>query len=258
MLQPAVDRLSSLLLSEPRSAGLFSDFDGTMAAIVADPAASAPVPGAMHALGSLAQHLNCVWLVSGRPVSFLQQFAPAGVKLSGLYGLESVGTEGAAQHPEAERWREVIHQVAKRAESSLPGVLVEPKGLALTLHFRSDDELAHRVQEFAKDSGERTGLVTHDARKSIELRPPIQADKGTVIEAAGEGLKAACFFGDDRGDLTAFDALDRMAAQGVATLRCGVNSPEAPAELIERADLVFDGPAEVVEVLTVLTTKVAA
>jgi trehalose 6-phosphate phosphatase len=63
-----------------------------------------------------------------------------------------------------------------------------------------------------------------------------------VLAEAAEGRRQVCFLGDDRGDLTAFDALDRMAAEGATVLRVGVDSPEAPAELLERADVVVEGP----------------
>ena len=80
---------------------------------------------------------------------------------------------------------------------------------------------------------------------SVELHPPIEADKGTALAALARtvpGLGAACFLGDDRGDLTAFDALDRLAVEGVVGVRIAVNSQEAPEELLARADLVVDGP----------------
>ena len=77
---------------------------------------------------------------------------------------------------------------------------------------------------------------------SFELRPPIERDKGTVLAEAAEGRRQVCFLGDDRGDLTAFDDLDRMAEAGATVLRVGVDSAEAPEELLERADIVVDGP----------------
>jgi trehalose 6-phosphate phosphatase len=52
--------------------------------------------------------------------------------------------------------------------------------------------------------------------------------------------------GDDRVDLPGFDALDELAAEGLATLRVAVRSHEAPPELLERADLIIEGPSEVV------------
>ena len=84
---------------------------------------------------------------------------------------------------------------------------------------------------------------------SVELHPPIAADKGTALEALAGGFGAVCFVGDDRGDLPAYDALDRMAARGVHALRVAVASDEAPAELLARADLVLDGPPAVVALL---------
>ncbi len=39
---------------------------------------------------------------------------------------------------------------------------------------------------------------------SVELRPPVKTDKGTVVDELASGLGAACFFGDDLGDLPAF------------------------------------------------------
>jgi trehalose 6-phosphate phosphatase len=66
------------------------------------------------------------------------------------------------------------------------------------------------------------------------------------VEAAGgePGQPRQQLLGDDLGDLPAFDALDRHVAAAPAhtALRVGVRSSEAPAELIERADLLVDGP----------------
>ena len=53
-----------------------------------------------------------------------------------------------------------------------------------------------------------------------------------------------CFLGDDAGDLAAFDALDRMAAAGIYTLRvAALAGPESPDELLRRADHVVLGPS---------------
>jgi trehalose 6-phosphate phosphatase len=142
--------------------------------------------------------------------------------------------------------------VAAQAESELgeQGVSVERKQVSVTLHYRMAPELEDRARTWAEEAAERTGLVAHPARMSYELRPPVEHDKGEVLQSIAEEaeLGAACFFGDDTGDLSAFDALDRLADQGVATLRVGVRSEEAPDELLERADLVVDGPTGVLEV----------
>jgi trehalose 6-phosphate phosphatase len=84
--------------------------------------------------------------------------------------------------------------------------------------------------------------VERSAKASVELHPPVPTDKGTVVEAAAGRFAAAAFFGDDIGDLPAFDGLDRLASAGLATVRVAVRTEEAPAELLRRADLVVDGP----------------
>ena len=60
--------------------------------------------------------------------------------------------------------------------------------------------------------------------------------------------------GDDRGDLDAFDALDRLAAtdEDVTVARVAVRSPESPSELLERADVVVEGPEGALSLLQAL------
>jgi trehalose 6-phosphate phosphatase len=69
----------------------------------------------------------------------------------------------------------------------------------------------------------------------------VSTDKGLVVAALAEGLDAACYVGDDVGDLPAFAALADLRNQGVATLAVAVRSGEEPPELVEQADLVVDG-----------------
>jgi trehalose 6-phosphate phosphatase len=78
---------------------------------------------------------------------------------------------------------------------------------------------------------------------SVELHPPVAVDKGTVVEELASGLAAVCFVGDDIGDLPAFDALDRLAARGLSTLRVAVGTSESVSEIVERADVLVDGPS---------------
>jgi trehalose 6-phosphate phosphatase len=242
----SVTELLAPFLADPAGTGVFSDFDGTLAPIVDDPAESRPLPGVVDALGDLARRYGRVGVISGRPAGFLQtHLGERGLFLSGLYGLEFVEEEGGTVRPveEAEPWRTVIEEAAAAADEELPpGVGVERKGLTVTVHFRKDPSLREAAEAWASGHAETSGLVVHGGRMSYELRPPIQRDKGTVLAEAAEGRRQVCFLGDDRGDLEAFDTLDRMAADGATTVKVGVTSPEAPDEILERADVVVDGP----------------
>ena len=235
----------------PRDAAIITDFDGTLAPIVDDPATSVAVDGAVEVLHALAERYGRVAVVSGRPVEFLGERLGAstrddiGLIVSGLYGLQRLERGHVMIHPAALRWIDAVTHVTERAEVEAPaGVRVERKGLSMTIHVREAPQHEDWARSFAETASNATGLALHDARMSYELRPPVAIDKGTVVTELTEGMSAACFLGDDVGDLPAFDALDRLAAASAATvLRVAVASGEAPAELLERANVIVDGPA---------------
>ena len=240
-------------LDRPGDAAILLDFDGVLAPIVDDPSAARPLAGTADLLAELAGRYKLVGVISGRPVSFLQPLLPGNLVLSGLYGLEVVHDGVRTDHPNSGAWREVIEDVARCSHDRGPkGMVVETKGLSLTLHYRTHPELAAAVQGWATHQATRSGLVYRPAKMSVELHPPIDADKGTAAEAMARKAGAVCFVGDDVGDLTAYDALDRLAETGVHTLRVAVASDETSSELLRRADLVVDGPEAVVELLRTL------
>lgn len=239
--------------ASPATAGVVTDFDGTLAPIVTDPPSARPLAAVPRLLAELSDRYARVAVVSGRPAGFLVDRLggddlPANLALSGLYGLERVAVreQGApliAVHAEAEPWVELIEEAAGAAEHvSPPGVYVERKGLSVTIHVRTAPEHAAWAEGWTRDWSASTGLAVHPGRMSWELRPPVKIDKGTVVDELVEGLAAALFAGDDLGDLPAFDALDRLEAGGAHVVRIAVRSAEAPAELLARADLVADGP----------------
>jgi trehalose 6-phosphate phosphatase len=84
---------------------------------------------------------------------------------------------------------------------------------------------------------------------ALEFRPPVKADKGTVVERLAPGHEAAACFGDDLGDLPAFRAVGDLADHGVAVARVAVVDPETPPEVVEAADVVVQGPGAALELL---------
>ena len=239
----AVSEVLELIHADPGHAGILTDFDGTLSPIVDEPAAARPLDGVPALLEDLAHRYAVVAVLSGRPVAFLQQWLPPSLLLSGLYGLEVVRDGVRSDHPSGGMWREVIDDVATVSRATGPPEMrVESKGLSLTLHYRGHPELEATVRELAERQAARSGLSIRPARMSFELHPPIPADKGTAVRDLADGLAAVCFLGDDAGDLPAFAELQRLADEGVATVRVAVRSDEAPEELLEAADVVVDGP----------------
>ena len=245
------DVLIARVRDDPSHAGVFCDFDGTLSEIVEDPEESRPVAGAVEALTALGQAYAKVAVISGRPARFLQShLGSEGLLLAGLYGLEVVRDGEVEVAEDARRWQPAVDEAVARARREGPeGLHVEPKGLSVTLHFRSAPQLADAARELADRLAEQSGLAVGEGRQSFELRPPLSTSKGSVVAEAAAGLDAACFLGDDQGDLTAFDALDALAGRGARTLRVAVRSGESPDELLRRSDLVVDGPREVVALL---------
>jgi trehalose 6-phosphate phosphatase len=214
-------------------------------------------------LDRLASVYAVVAVVSGRPVEYLRRRLPgAGMtELVGLYGLERARSRSA--DPEvvaaAEPWRIAVREAAEEADKIVPpGVLVERKGLAVTLHYRAVPGEAARVTDLARAVAGRAGLAWHPGKMSVELRPPVDTDKGSVVAELSSGLVAVCFVGDDRGDLPAFDELAGMRSRGAATLSVAVSGAETPEELLSRSDLVVEGPDGVLGLLRELEAGAAA
>lgn len=138
-------------LVEPGADGLLAlDFDGTLAPIVDDPAAAAPLEGVPELLEELASSVGEVAVVSGRPLSYLTHHLPASLTLVGLYGLETLRRGEVVDHPNAGVWRETIADVARGAELRGPtGMTVELKGASITLHYRQHPEIAEQVAKYA-------------------------------------------------------------------------------------------------------------
>jgi trehalose 6-phosphate phosphatase len=226
-----------LLASEPARAAVLLDVDGTLAPIAERPE-DALVPTETRAeLVRLTGRYALVACVSGRPAAEVET-------MLGVPGVEIVGEHGLELEPLAAAWAGRMQEFARGVD--WPS---ERKRLSLSFHFRrADDEAAARAYlTRVADEAAAAGLVPRWGRMVLEVRPPVDAHKGTAVRAlvARTGVRRALYAGDDRTDLDAFDGLEGLELG----LRVAVASPEAPAELLAAADLVVEGTAGVVELL---------
>lgn len=207
----------------------------------------------MAALTELSHSYRTVGVVSGRPLVFLMDHLPAEIDCSGLYGLEWRRSGVVGEHPEAARWRAVISDAVDRMEEQVPpGAVVEPKGLSLTVHYRTAPDAEAAVIAEAETVAGDLGLRVNTAKMSVELHPPIDADKGTAVRSLAEGASAVLYAGDDVGDLPAFAALRDLRAAGVTTVSVAVGGTELPDEVASAVDLVLGAPADMVGLLVAL------
>jgi trehalose 6-phosphate phosphatase len=239
-------RLLQPLARDPGRSVVLVDFDGSLAPIVPEPAAARPHPDARAALAGLVDRIGRVAVISGRPVRFLEAvLGLPGVVLVGQYGLEQLDGGIFRVDQRALAFTEAVAAAAREAEAALPGLDVELKGpVSITLHWRRSPEMGEAASALGTELAARHGLLVVSGRMAMELRPPLAVDKGTATEGLARGAEAALFAGDDVGDVAAFAALDRLVEAGQlgTALRVAVRSPEAPSELLERADYTVDGP----------------
>lgn len=249
------------------------DFDGTLSPIVADPGSAVIHPDGPQVLTELAAVVGAVAVVTGRPVAQVLELGqldrvadrlPDDVRLlvRGQYGNElwesSTRETTTPPAPESlDRFRKQLPDLL--AEHGAADAFVEEKGLAVAVHTRrmGDPQAAFdRLTLPLRTAAEELGLALEPGRLVLEVRAP-GGDKGDAVRVLAEEYAAEgfVFLGDDLGDVPAFDAVRELREQGLAGLLVCSGSTEQTA-LVERSDLVVDGPDGVVAFLRRLTRDV--
>lgn len=204
-----------------------TDFDGTLAPLVATPAQAVLPPETR----TLLRRLNAcprakLAIISGRALNDLEiHVGIPGLHYVGNHGLELSGPGVAMHSPytskaHAELDQAVAELVARTA--CLHGVFIEYKGVSVAVHWRLAPE-AHRqiladiVQAVAQ---ERPRLRLNQGKCVWELRPKDGWNKGDalihVMTRLGLSREDTIFMGDDLTDEDAF-----QTARGAITLKVG-------------------------------------
>jgi trehalose 6-phosphate phosphatase len=253
--------LGSLIERTARSAastGFFFDFDGVLAPIVENPYEATPIPDTLARLAQLATLVKRVAIVSARPVGVLAErlagrLDGVSVRLFGLYGLEFRDADGrVVTEPAAEQWIPVIESLTAHARAELPPeVLVEPKRISVALHYRTAPHLERTVDQWARAQAADLGLKVVPGRMVVEIKPPVERDKGHVVRQETSDLQVAWYFGDDLADLAAFRALDarRVADPDFLAVRVAVTNDEPVGAVVAEADVVVSSPHSLPELL---------
>jgi trehalose 6-phosphate phosphatase len=230
--------LLARLADRPQEAAILLDVDGTLAPIVLRPEDARVPEATRELLGSLVERYGLVGCLSGRP-------GDDAARVVGVDGVRYVGEHGLELEPGAEKWAERLAAFA----SSVDWPAETGKRLTLSFHYRSAADVAAAEAELCAvaDRALEEGLRPRWGRCVLEVRPPIDADKGTAVARLLDesGLRRALYAGDDTTDLDAFRGLDALEL----AVRVAVVSHEAPDELAAAADLVVLGPDALVEVL---------
>jgi trehalose 6-phosphate phosphatase len=228
------------------------DYDGTLVPIVDRPTHALLSNETRAKLAALREVPGVqVGVVSGRSLEDVaSKVLLDGLWYVGNHGFEIRSPDGEWTRffePEETKRLAVVRDEIERATASIPGVLLEPKGPTLAVHFRQvAPERAPDVERvFFQVMGRHYGGLRIGYGKAVlEARLRAPCNKGSAVRfIRGRAPKGALtlYFGDDRTDQYAFREL---WGSGVSV---GVGSP--PPAL---ADYLLPDPDAVVECLGLL------
>lgn len=258
----ARDLLLAALSSRPR--GLLTDVDGTISAIAPSPEVATLLPGVRALLTEARHAFDLVAAVSGRAARDARRLVGVPELLYiGNHGLERLDpytrtgkpNTRVRVHPAARESagtvRQVLDAVGQELAPRFSGLRVEQKGATGSIHVRNtpdplaaEEAVAARLEDVAR----ATGLRVTRGKMVIELRPPVNVNKGTIVtELVREyTLASAIYLGDDVTDIDAFRVLRALTAKGVCRgVAIAVLHAEAPAHLAREADITLDSVEQI-------------
>jgi trehalose-phosphatase len=249
-------------LREARHILLLTDYDGTLTPIMERPELANLPEEVKRLLQELAhQHRLTLGIISGRALSDLKdRVGMSGIIYAGNHGLEIEGPGISFVNPVAEELKpifRIMYYVLNRALGTIRGVLVENKGLSLSIHYRlAGEHKAEEVEGIVKQvvgGAEATGQAKVTAGKKVyEVRPAVAWDKGKAIRLLmkryGKGGRQSGLFpmylGDDLTDEDGFRVIESYGT-GLSVLVGEQNQPSL-------ARYFLKSPAEVATFLSTL------
>jgi trehalose 6-phosphate phosphatase len=207
-LEPDLLRALTAAAATPRLL-VVSDFDGTLAPIVNNPADARALPAAGAALTALADLPDtAAALVSGRALGVLRELSamPSTVHLVGSHGAEF---DSGFSHDIDEALLSRIIAELNEIASNRPGVTVETKPASVAIHVRN----ASRADGDAALEAARQAATAWDAHitagKAVLEFAVVSTDKGEAVDILRDRISATAvvFLGDDVTDEKAFRRL---------------------------------------------------
>ena len=271
------ERIIEAIAQDPFGALVASDFDGTLAPIVDDPTAAHIHPDCLQAFARLGALVGQPAIITGRGLASVRELgqldgAPGLERLvvKGQYGVETwdARTDTVTEPPlppqiaQAKARMQALLEQWRAEGVDVGGVGLEDKGRALGVHTRrtSDPEgLLERLREPVEELAEDLGLHLEPGRLVWELRA-VASTKAQALDAVldGHGSRVAVMIGDDLADLTAFQRLHDLEADGLVVAAVASASDGEQPVVAESADVLCDGPAGVAAWLNAVADAIEA
>ncbi|GAS94692.1 HAD superfamily hydrolase [Mycolicibacterium canariasense] len=216
-----------------------SDFDGTLAPIVNNPADARPLPAAAEALVALsALPDTTAALISGRARDVLRELSgmPDSVALVGSHGAEF--DTGFVRDIDTGLLA-TITATLRDIAADRPGVTVETKPASVALHVRNADPADGDAALAAARAAARSWDAHLTSGKAVLEFAVIVTDKGEAVDELRRrhDATAVVFLGDDVTDEKAFRRLRETdigvkVGPGDTLARYRVPAPEDVAEVL--------------------------
>lgn len=229
-------------LNDPARIALFLDLDGTVLDIAEAPAEVMAPPDLAPALRRLQMNLGgAIAILTGRKIADVDRLLfPLVLPAAGVHGSEFRSEpEGDVEIGSGEVPAPLVEAV-ERLVASMPGLLLEHKGISIAVHYRSvpamQPVLETELLRLLHHHGSR--LVLSHGRRVFELVPE-GTSKGTALARLMRSPRfrerTPIVIGDDMADETALVAAAEFGGLGL----------KVEGEHFSPGDTHFKGPSDV-------------
>jgi trehalose 6-phosphate phosphatase len=212
----------NLQIDDPADVALFLDLDGTLLDIAALPTDVSAPAGLSATLLRLQRALGgAVAFLTGRTIDEVDRLlAPVKLAGAGVHGAElRIEPEGKIEVASGSVPAPLVAAVEKLV-SSIPGVFVEHKGVAIAVHYRAAPAFEPMLETELRGllDAHTNRLVLSPGRRVLELAPR-SSTKGTALtrlmqEPRFEGRRPV-MIGDDSADEAALDVAVSLGGLGL-------------------------------------------
>lgn len=213
---------AKVLAGNPSRYALFLDVDGTLLDIAATPTEVVVPPQLAPLLARVGKGLDgALAVLTGRQLAEIDALlAPLKLAGGGVHGAELRTAAGDPIVRVAMSLPGSLIDQALAIASDMPGIIAEPKGPGLALHYRRAPELKAVLEARLRLLLSRYAdqLVLCPGRKLFEIIPAGHS-KGTALEALAKlpalAGRLPVMIGDDVGDVPALAAAQRLGGFGL-------------------------------------------
>jgi len=235
-----------------------TDVDGTISEIVPTPDEAMVTESMQNALIKLHEKFQLVAVVSGRSVLNAREMVGVeGLLYVGNHGMEFLKNNHLSMDPQVEKYLPQIKKTGKKIKegdlSRINGLIFEDKGICYSIHYRcshSPENVREKILNTLQKDPECKNLNISEGRRLVELKPPVNCDKGTILHGVIDqyNLKKIIYLGDDITDSDAFNKLKELENEGkIEGAGILVRSSEIPSYVKKHSSFFVNDVDEVLK-----------